>query len=229
MGIFDKNVTGKQMDERASLQYKYNNARTNLLLVVVFTVINIILLIANGTSYFLFSASVPYYVMLFGVILSGRLPADVYEEFIPYGYVFQGLGDGFFAAMLIISLIFVGIYLICWIFSKKNKVGWLIAALVLFSVDTVALLIIGGISADTIIDILFHAWVLFDLGRGIAAYSKLKKLPVTEVTVAENEGAAEVIAEDVPIENTAETVTPAEITENSVENRVDASDDTNFI
>ena len=38
-----------------------------------------------------------------------------------------------------------------------------------------------GFSVDSIIDILFHAWVIFSLISGIVSYNKLKKLPVEEM------------------------------------------------
>ena len=42
--------------ERYTLENKYNTTRYNLLLVIGFTLINIVLLVTNSDRYFLFSA-----------------------------------------------------------------------------------------------------------------------------------------------------------------------------
>ena len=44
---------------------KYGIARSNLLLVILFTLINSVISFAHGNFYFLFSASIPYYVASF--------------------------------------------------------------------------------------------------------------------------------------------------------------------
>lgn len=46
--------------ERYTLENKYNTTRYNLLLVIGFTLINIVLLVTNSDRYFLFSAYIPY-------------------------------------------------------------------------------------------------------------------------------------------------------------------------
>ena len=46
-----------------NLESKYNKSIANLLLVVIFTVINIVLLVLNANSYFLFSAFIPYFAV----------------------------------------------------------------------------------------------------------------------------------------------------------------------
>ena len=60
------------------------------------------------------------------------------------------------------------------LFSKK-RVGFLIAALVLFVLDTVFLIWNYGI-AVSLIDLLFHGWIIYYLVSGTLAYYKLKKL-----------------------------------------------------
>lgn len=55
-------------------------------------------------------------------------------------------------------------YLLCWIFSK-NHYGWMIAALVLFSLDTLWLLL--NFDIGFLLDILFHGYVLFYLIMGV--------------------------------------------------------------
>lgn len=157
---------------RKALESKYSAGRSNLLGVVIFTVINMILVLVKSSSYFLFSASIPYYITLLAMITCGKYPADYYdEEFLEIGF----LGNTFFAVVVAFAFILVALYLLCWLMSKK-RVGWLIFALVMFSLDTVVMVFIGGISFEGILDIVFHIWVLYYLIAAIRANSKLKIL-----------------------------------------------------
>ncbi len=99
--------------------------RASLLLIVVLTVVNIVLLLVEADRYFVFSASIPYYLTAFGMGMDSAFSS--------------GIGTYTIIAV-IFSVIVVGIYLLCWALCKK-KTGWLIAALVLFSLDTVGLLV----------------------------------------------------------------------------------------
>lgn len=175
-GMNQKNQNGQQVSQRQLLESKYGGSRHNLLLVVVFTLINIVLLVTNSNTYFLFSAYLPYLAADLGMLMCGLYPAEVYGGSTA-GMEF--LGKGFLAAMLGFGAVILILYLLSWIFSKK-RVGWLIFALVFFSIDTAVLLLLNGISSDIIVDIVFHGWVIFSLGNGIASYYKLKKLPEEE-------------------------------------------------
>jgi hypothetical protein len=87
--------------------------------------------------------------------------------------------------LLAISIVIVLLYLAAWFFSKKHRIGWIIFALVMFVIDTVCMIVIGGFAFESVLDILFHVWVLYYLFLGINANSKLKKLPPVEETVTE--------------------------------------------
>ena len=180
---------GQPLSQRQVLAGKYHTARMNLLLVVGFTVINLVLLLANSYTYFLFSASVPYYLTDLGMYLCGKYPAEFYgADYAELAF----LEPTFLIAMVVISFLIVALYFVCWLMSKKHGAGWLIAALVLFAVDTVGMFLWFGISVDMIMDILFHAWVIYYLIMGIVVYYKFKKLPEEEevpVTAFEEEPA----------------------------------------
>ena len=192
MGIFFSNTTdNQQVSPREALQSKYNSARSNLLWVLAFTVINIVLLFADGSTYFLFSLFVPYALVLLGMLFTGRLTDKALPDELAE---LEALPDAVLTIMTVIAAVIILLYLISWIFSKKNRVGWLIFALVLFSIDTGIFLLIGGISVDSIVDIVFHIAVIVLLAGGISAHSKLKKLPPEEEIV---ETTAEVV-EEVP-------------------------------
>lgn len=181
MGLFSKNNgSAEPANERQLLESKYAAARSNLLLVMAFTVINIVLLVTNSNSYFLFSAYIPYMFADLGMYLCGRYPAEYYGADISVTADDVFLGNSFFVLMLVVAAFILFLYLLCWIFSKKHGAGWLIAALVFFGIDTLGMLYMVEFSTDTVIDILFHLWVIFCLVAGIRAASALKKLPPEE-------------------------------------------------
>ena len=90
----------------------------------------------------------------------------------------------------------------CWLFSKKRR-GWLIVALVLFSLDTAFLLLNFDISV--IVDILFHGYIIYSLVTGVIAAGKLRTL--------EEYGVEEPIAEfadQLPAEEQADQINQEE-------------------
>lgn len=186
----NKNV--QQLSQQEVLTNKYMSARHNLLLVVIFTLINIVLMLANSNTYFLFSASIPYYVVNMGMYLCGKYPQEYYAGM---GEV-EFFANSFLVVMLVIAAAILVLYLLSWIFSKKPRVGWMIFSLVFFALDTLFMLWFMGISADMILDVVFHAWVLISLTNGIVSYFKLKKLPEEEPAEPLQEEAAPVETEE---------------------------------
>ena len=177
MGLFNKNQNqqAQPFSQRQQLERQYASARMNLLWVVLFTVINIVLLVSNSYTYFLFSAFIPYAIVDYGMIVCGKYPADFYGDLSQY----QFLDSTVLVVLIAVAAVICVLYLLCWIFSKKRRVAWLIVGLVFFALDTVFMLL-GGITADRILDIVFHGWVIISLTGGIIAHSKLKKLPAEE-------------------------------------------------
>ena len=177
MGLFNKNQNqqAQPFSQRQQLERQYASARMNLLWVVLFTAINIVLLVSNSYTYFLFSAFIPYAIVDYGMIVCGKYPADFYGDLGQY----QFLDSTVLVVLIAVAAVICVLYLLCWIFSKKRRVAWLIIGLVFFALDTVFMLL-GGISADRILDIVFHGWVIISLTGGIIAHSKLKKLPEEE-------------------------------------------------
>ncbi len=145
----------------AYLSQRYLNARRNLLSVIIFSVINVVLLLIDGSVRFLFSASIPYWLPAIAV---------EFDELLALGHF---LSTGAYA----ISLISLLLYLLCWLLSKDRR-GWLIAALVLFSLDTlfmVGLMLVFEIYADMLMDAAFHIWVMYYLITGVHSGGKLLK------------------------------------------------------
>lgn len=162
----NKNVIDKNSPE--FLHKQVAGARSTLLLVIIFTVINLAMLLLDSGTYFLFSASVPYYMTAFGIGLD-------------LGMGEAGIGT-FTLIALGISVVVLVFYLLCWLLSKKHP-GWFVAALVAFLLDTLALVglcLMMDMLTDSIMDLVFHGWVVLELVRAVVANSKLKKLPVEE-------------------------------------------------
>jgi hypothetical protein len=175
------NMQRSQIPERMKYQGRYNAARANVLLVAVLSLINVILLAVNADIYFPFSASFPYYLISGARLLCGMYPEEFYVELAELTgepVMTEFLPPVIFTVVLVIGVLLIAIFSLCWLLSKK-RVGWMIAALVLFVLDTLYLLSMG-ISIDMIIDIIFHAWVLYSVISGTIAFFKLKSLPDDE-------------------------------------------------
>ena len=80
--------------------------------------------------------------------------------------------------LIVAAAVILVLYLLCWLPSKKHP-GWLIAALVFFIIDTVALLAVSlllEIPRETILDLVFHGLIIFQLIQCISANYKLEKM-----------------------------------------------------
>ncbi len=151
------NNTAKKLTPKA----KYDSARSNLLLMIVFTLINVVLAAIGSETMMLFSATVPYLFAIMGMI-------EGFSELLAPG--------------IVLALISIGIYFVCWLLSKKHY-AWMIVALVLFSIDTLIMIGMYVFAGDFsgIIDVLIHAWVMYYLVVGAINGPKLKKLPEEEI------------------------------------------------
>ena len=66
-------MTQKTPASPEALARGYKNARGNLLLVVIFTVVYAFMAFMGSSSYCLFSTYLPYYSVIFGLVLTGRM------------------------------------------------------------------------------------------------------------------------------------------------------------
>ncbi len=153
----------KQSSTLTPMRAKYNNMRYSLLLVIVFSAINVVSL-AFAEAYFLFSSYFSQLLTQIGYVLYLESEAPVF--LIVFG---------------VLALLSILPYLLCWIFSKE-KYGWMIGALVLFSLDTLVflpdcLLMLASGDFSMIIDLFFHGWVLFSLIAGVKYGVSMKKEP----------------------------------------------------
>lgn len=203
MALF-KNPKNQNMTEGQKLTARYNSARHNILLVLAFTLVNSVLLFTGSDSYFLFSAAIPYYMTLFGLLYTGRMPAEWYE-----GVEFQPEPDTVLYIYLAIAVVIVALYALCWFLSKKHGYGWLVAALLFFVADTFAMFYFTGFTVDMILDFVFHIWVLVSLVSGIIAAINLKKLPEeVPYVVQEGQSYSYIPQAEMPVAQEAEVVAP---------------------
>ena len=158
--------------DRNSPEYQqnlYKTGRTVLIGVVILTVVNLGLLLFNSDTYLLCSVSVPYFLTVLGQIMDEALASN-----------------SFTVTALVISVVVLALYVVCWALSKKRP-GWLTAGLVLFCVDTVALVIFVFTLTDSPVsfftDFAFHVLLIVELAMGVKANKKLKAMqaasPVT--------------------------------------------------
>lgn len=183
MGLFQKNQNqqGQMPSQRQLLEGRYRTAGINVLWVVLFTVINIVLLVINSNTYFLFSAFIPYALVDLGMYYCGKYPAEWYEELGQHEFADTSL----LVILIVIAAVMCCLYLFCCLFCRKGdkrRVGWLITALVFIALDTGLMLLLGSI-ADNILNVVFHGWIIVSLIMGISAHFKLKKLPEEEPVV----------------------------------------------
>ena len=158
------------MTLREETQMKYNRSRGNLLLVLLFTVINLFT-VTFGDSYFLFSATIP---MLFPLGCAG-IAAD--PEFMAEMGLAAEDATTLMIVGLVIGVVLVIPYLLCWIFSKKAGAGWMIFALVLITLDTGLMFLMNGFAIAYLADTIIHICIIVSLGKGISACHRLKHLP----------------------------------------------------
>jgi len=153
---------------------KFTRARGNLLLVVTFTLINILLLAFESDFYLLFSATVPMIVLEFFMEEAAISGIPVYTT----------IG-------IIIALFGVLVYFVFWLLSKRVR-AFILISLIVFAIDTLlfvmliagAFLLDGWFEPAFLIDLAFHAWILFYLITGTVAWAKLKGVSTEQLQEA---------------------------------------------
>lgn len=157
-----KNVNPVDKNAPEYLTKQVAGGRYSLLLILIFTTINLVFLLLDANRYFLFSASIPYFMTALGMGMDYNLGGTTYKY-----------------TALAISVVILVAYLACWLMGKKHA-GWLIAALILFIVDTLGLVFFSFTLLEnpwgSILDYLFHGWAIVELIQAVRCAGKLKKL-----------------------------------------------------
>lgn len=172
------NNNTQNVSPRRAVEMKIVTSRMNLLLVAALTLINVILLLCGSDTYMLFSATVPYVLVLLGMTFCGKMPEAYYKEVL--GGEIPSMDAAFLWAMAFVAVVIVAAYVFCWYAAKKRPVLWLTVAAVLFGIDCVLLVITYGFNVGMVLDYLMHIWVMYYLIVGVTSGIKLKKLPPEE-------------------------------------------------
>ncbi len=144
--------------ERAKLETKISFARNFLLLMIGLTAVNVVIPYMGNGMYFLFSATLPRFLVTLGCGLMKE------KNNILYGII---------AALA--ALVILGVYFLCWIRSRKQHI-WLTLALIFFSLDSAVLLVtvlLSGQFSGSLADMLFHGCILYYLMAGRKAGKEL--------------------------------------------------------
>lgn len=143
-----------------TLQRRIQAARGNLILVIIFTIANIM------SYWFQFGFMMPF---------SAFIPFTIFD----FSYYFSvELNDpNLFIGGIILASGVILLYIMGYVLSKK-KPEWLTFMLVMYVFDTVVMLYlfigIFAFNSTMILDILFHIWVLYYFTNGVLAVNKLK-------------------------------------------------------
>lgn len=167
-----RNNTPVDKNSPEYLLRQVSNGRYSLLLIVILTMVNIVMTLLDTGRYFLFSASVPYHLVFLGMAFENGFVDGAWD--VRGSLTYTGL---------VIALVIVAVYFLCWLLSKKRP-GWLTAALVLFVIDTVILVILAFVLYDSpvseLMDLLLHIWAIVELVQAVRGNKKLMELPPTE-------------------------------------------------
>ena len=160
-------INSSAVSYRAHLQQQISIARRTLLGVVVMTLINLVLLLRDGNTYLVFSASVPYYLAFLGKVIDN-------------GFGPMAENGTYTATGLVLGLVILAMYLLPWLLSKR-KGNWLYVGAGLLCLDLVALAAVSVLLLQSItgtaVDILVHIVAIVQIGKGATADKKLRSLP----------------------------------------------------
>lgn len=142
---------------RAVLEHRLRSNAATMLLVVACSAASCLLFLFDVNFKVFFTAMVPYYLVINGKLGIGPESAL---------YIQTG-----------IALALIALYLVCYFLSKKYPLPALISGTVFYALDALAMLFLYDMGAPILVELLFHAIVLWSLISGIIAAVQLKKLP----------------------------------------------------
>ena len=154
---------------REYYEKNYNVCRANLLAVIAFTVVSVITLFLND-SYFLFSHYAAVELLTLGIMLLGGKWTE-WEDAADWAEMGQDAVNFSGAIALAVGIVILVALGICWLFSKKSRIPMIVAA-VIMAIDTVYVILMIDI-----VNILFHAWIMYYLISAIRDWGKLQALP----------------------------------------------------
>lgn len=136
---------------------KFRRAVTNLGIMTLLSVVNVVLIVSGAEVSFPFSAFFPGLAAAVGKELAVETGGAFWSFF--------GVG---------VALLSILLYAVCWVLAKKIRCLILVAFL-LFVPDSLLLaLFVPGGGVSIWIDVVFHVWVLLSLFSGVRAWWSLR-------------------------------------------------------
>ncbi len=150
-------VPTPEEQKRQQLKQKFGVARMNIILAIGFTIVNIILALTGSDGMFLFSMTGPYVLTWAALNNPGTIVVPL---------------------MIVLIVGIMAVYAVCWYFSGK-RYEWLWGAAVLFGLDTLYMAFLywnTGLVVDGLLDIAFHAYIIYYFVMGIKNGVALKEM-----------------------------------------------------
>ncbi len=147
------------MDIIRELSIKISRARYNLMFLLLLSLINAYFVLKSGIPFVPYSCSISTYALMFGVQASAEIGIDTPQTF-----------------GIIIAIVILAIYLLCYFKSKTNGF-FMFLAFALTVADIIALIAItlltNNYTALNIADIIIHVFTIFFVYNGVKAHTEL--------------------------------------------------------
>lgn len=118
-------------NEEQTARLAYNSSRAALLMYILITSANFLSLLTDGAYYNSFSSILPYAVTDYAMYMCGMYPPESYGA-----YIFPFWDRAFFTLAVVISILIIGVYVLCLIMSRKRRYGWFVPVILLIILDT---------------------------------------------------------------------------------------------
>ncbi|MDI9539865.1 MAG: hypothetical protein QM204_00095 [Bacillota bacterium] len=154
--------------EKMNLLNNYRGARSTLLAIIVFSVLNCVMLLLEMGYTFLYSMITPQVAIIFAKVF------------------FRGFTSVIIVVMF--AIVPIVLYLISYLLSNKDW-KWMKVATILFGTDILVMIgffIFYGFDSSFILDVLFEGLIMFNLVRGTIAGKKLNNDFEVEEIIIEN-------------------------------------------
>ena len=137
-----------------TLETKYQTGRLALLVIFGCSLLCVILNAFGLDARVLFGAFIPYLLVLYGNLFTGKLPESYYEnlDMSELTFLEDSVLVGMISGAVFVSLLF----LLAWFFSKGYQVNWLLFSLALYALDAIVMLVLFGVSLTLIGDYILH-------------------------------------------------------------------------
>lgn len=152
-----------QKRQRQLLRQRIGWGRMAMLAILAVSLVNQFLLLIKVNYHFLFSAAVPYYLNWLGRELGAQTDMGAFK-----------------ALAVILTMLVYGAYIACWLLSSQRR-EWLAAALGLYGLDTLLLIIFAFTLLDNpwscLLEVLTHCVGLYLLFGAVQAAERLSHMP----------------------------------------------------